>query len=91
VLIARVHPEIPRGEGIPDSPHDDEAVWRDRYRSILDLEKHLHANGTRIIKFFLHLSKKEQRKRFLARTTSRRRTGSSASRTSKSGNSGNST
>jgi polyphosphate kinase 2 (PPK2 family) len=39
----------------------------DRYRSISNLERHLHANGTRIIKFFLHLSKEEQRKRFLAR------------------------
>ena len=45
----------------------------------MDLEKHLHANGTRIIKFFLHLSKEEQRKRFLAASTSRRRTGNSAS------------
>ena len=67
VLIARVHPEILLGEGIPDAPHDEKAVWRDRYRSIVDLEKHLHANGTRIIKFFLHLSEEEQRKRFLAR------------------------
>src|ERR1035438_1106528 len=41
VLIARVHPEILRGEGIPDPPHDDDAVWHDRYRSIVDLEKHL--------------------------------------------------
>ena len=41
--------------------------WHDRYRSIVDLERHLHANGTRIVKFFLHLSKDEQRKRFLAR------------------------
>ena len=67
VLIVRVHPEILLGEGLPDPPHDDDAVWRDRYRSIVDLERHLHANGTRIIKFFLHLSKDEQRKRFLAR------------------------
>jgi hypothetical protein len=67
VLIVRVHPEILRSEGIPSAPHDDEAVWHDRYRSIVDLEKHLHDNGTRIIKFFLHLSKEEQRKRFLAR------------------------
>jgi polyphosphate kinase 2 (PPK2 family) len=42
-------------------------VWRGRYRSIVDMEKHLHANGTRIVKFFLHLSKGEQRKRFIAR------------------------
>jgi PPK2 family polyphosphate:nucleotide phosphotransferase len=67
VLIARVHPEILLGEGIPDAPHDDKTVWHDRYRSIVNLEKHLHANGTRIIKFFLHLSEEEQRKRFLAR------------------------
>jgi PPK2 family polyphosphate:nucleotide phosphotransferase len=67
VLIVRVHPEILRSEGLPDTPHDDKTVWHKRYRSIVDLEKHLHVNGTRIIKFFLHLSKEEQRKRFLAR------------------------
>ena len=67
VLIVRVHREILRGEGLPDAPHDDKAVWRHRYRSILGLERHLHVNGTRIIKFFLHLSKEEQRKRFLER------------------------
>jgi PPK2 family polyphosphate:nucleotide phosphotransferase len=67
VLIARVHPEILRGEGIPDTPRDDKAVWHDRYRSITNLERHLYGNGTRIIKFFLHLSKNEQRKRFLDR------------------------
>jgi PPK2 family polyphosphate:nucleotide phosphotransferase len=67
VLIARVHPEILRGEGIPDAPRDDKEVWHDRYRSITDLERHLYGNGTRIIKFFLHLSKNEQRKRFLDR------------------------
>jgi PPK2 family polyphosphate:nucleotide phosphotransferase len=67
VLIARVHPEILVGEGIPDTPHNDKKVWHDRYRSIVNLEKHLHTNGTRIIKFFLHLSEEEQRKRFLAR------------------------
>jgi PPK2 family polyphosphate:nucleotide phosphotransferase len=67
VLITRVHPEILRTEGIPGASHPDKTVWHDRYRSIVDLERHLHANGTRIIKFFLHLSKNEQRKRFLAR------------------------
>ena len=67
VLIVRVHPELLHSEGIPDSPHSDNAVWRSRYRSIADMEQHLHANGTRIVKFFLHLSKDEQRKRFLAR------------------------
>ena len=67
VLIVRVHPEILRTEGIPDAPHDEKAIWRDRYRSIVNLERHLHVNGTRIVKFYLHLSKEEQRKRFLAR------------------------
>ena len=67
VLIARVHPEILLAEGVPDAPKDDASVWHDRYRSIKDLERHLFENGTRIIKFFLHLSKEEQRKRFLER------------------------
>lgn len=67
VLIVRVHQELLAAEGLADLPHDDKEVWLDRYRSIADLEKHLHANGTRIVKFFLHLSKEEQRKRFLAR------------------------
>jgi PPK2 family polyphosphate:nucleotide phosphotransferase len=67
VLIVRVHPEILRGEAIPGTPHHDKKVWHDRYRSITNLERHLHGNGTRIIKLFLHLSKDEQRKRFLAR------------------------
>ncbi|MGZ5929060.1 MAG: ADP-polyphosphate phosphotransferase [Rhizomicrobium sp.] len=66
VLITRVHPDIVRGEGIPEV-RDKEKFWRGRYHSIVDLEKHLHRNGTRIVKFFLHLSKEEQRKRFLAR------------------------
>ena len=66
VLIVRVHPEILRSEAIPGT-HHDKKVWHDRYRSITNLERHLHGNGTRIIKFFLHLSKEEQRKRFLAR------------------------
>src|SRR5271155_1743207 len=67
VLIARVHPEILRSEGLPDALLAEKAVWHDRYRSIVDLERHLHANGTCIVKFYLHLSKEEQRKRFLAR------------------------
>jgi PPK2 family polyphosphate:nucleotide phosphotransferase len=67
VLIVRVHPELLRGEGIPDVPIGEKTVWRDRYRSMVNLERHLHENGTRIVKFFLHLSKEEQRKRFLQR------------------------
>src|SRR6202030_1156939 len=67
VLIVKVHPEILRSEALADPPRDEKKFWRDRYRSIANLERHLHANGTRIVKFFLHLSKEEQRKRFLAR------------------------
>ncbi len=67
VLVVRVHRDILRSEGLADPPHHDKTVWRDRYRSITELERHLYVNGTRIIKFFLHLSKKEQRKRLVAR------------------------
>ena len=67
VLVARVHPEILRNEGMADLPTGGKDVWHGRYRSILHLERHLHDNGTRIIKFFLHLSKEEQRRRFLKR------------------------
>ena len=67
VLIVRVHPELLRSQGLPDKNLDEETVWQQRYRSIRDLEAHLHRNGTRIVKFFLHISNEEQRKRFLAR------------------------
>jgi len=67
VLIVRVHPEILRGENLPRKLLDDKSIWRDRFRSIRDLESHLHRNGTKIVKFFLHVSKDEQRKRFLSR------------------------
>jgi PPK2 family polyphosphate:nucleotide phosphotransferase len=67
VLITRVHPEILVGEGVPEQDQASEAIWKERYRSIVGLERHLHANGTRIVKIFLHLSKEEQRRRFLKR------------------------
>lgn len=67
VLITRVHPEILRSEGLPEAQQDGKAIWQSRYRSIVNLERHLASNGTCIIKFFLHLSKEEQRKRFLER------------------------
>src|SRR5450755_984388 len=66
VLIARVHPKILRGEGLASTSSGDSEVWLGRFRSIVDHERHLHRNGTRIVKFFLHLSKEEQRKRLLA-------------------------
>jgi len=66
VLIARVHPEILRSEGLPQADRG-EALWRERYRSIRNLERHLAANGTRVIKIFLHISREEQKKRLLKR------------------------
>jgi PPK2 family polyphosphate:nucleotide phosphotransferase len=67
VLVVRVHPEILRSQGLSEELRDEKTIWRQRFRSIVDSEHHLQRNGTRIIKFFLHLSKQEQRKRFLAR------------------------
>ena len=67
VLIARVHPEILRAERLPETELAGGHIWRKRYESIQGLERHLHRNGTRIVKFFLHLSKEEQRQRFLKR------------------------
>tara|TARA_R110001606_G_scaffold395664_2_gene568406 strand:- start:20456 stop:21331 length:876 start_codon:yes stop_codon:yes gene_type:complete len=67
VLIVRVHPKILQSQGLPKDLVDEKTVWNDRYESIVDLENHLYRNGTRIIKFFLHLSKEEQRNRFLDR------------------------
>jgi PPK2 family polyphosphate:nucleotide phosphotransferase len=67
VLVVRVHPELLRSEGLPEELRDEKDIWNQRYDSISNLEKHLHRNGTQIVKIFLHLSYKEQRKRFLAR------------------------
>jgi PPK2 family polyphosphate:nucleotide phosphotransferase len=67
VLIVRVRPEILKAQGLPDSVMDEQNIWKGRYRSIVNSENHLHRNGTRIIKFFLHLSPEEQRKRLIAR------------------------
>jgi len=67
VLIVRVHPEILRAQELPEESLQDKNLWEHRFRSINDLEKHLHCNGTRVVKFFLHLSRDEQRRRFLER------------------------
>lgn len=67
VLIVRVHPEILEGERLPIQEEYGTRFWEARYNSIKSLEAHLHRNGTRIVKVFLHLSMDEQRKRFLAR------------------------
>jgi PPK2 family polyphosphate:nucleotide phosphotransferase len=67
VLVVKVHPELLLNQGLTDELREDTHFWRQRYRSITDLEQHLHRNGTRIIKIFLHLSREEQRKRLLER------------------------
>ena len=67
VLVVRVHREILASEGIPEGLAEKDGIWEQRYQSIRGLERHLSRNGTRIIKFFLHISKEEQRRRLLAR------------------------
>jgi len=67
VLIVRVHPEILQAQNLPNYITRQKDFWRKRFDSILDFEKHLDRNGTKVIKFFLHLSKEEQRQRFLSR------------------------
>jgi PPK2 family polyphosphate:nucleotide phosphotransferase len=67
VLVVRVHPEILRSQGLSEELRDEKNIWQGRYRSIVDLESHLYRNGTRTLKIFLHLSREEQRKRFLDR------------------------
>ena len=91
VLIVRVHREILNGENLPEELVDQKHFWRDRYRSIVNLEDHLHRNGTRVIKFFLHLSKASRKSAFSSESTIRRKTGNSAWTISRSGNTGSST
>jgi len=67
VLVVRVHPEILGSQGLAAELMDAGKVWKGRYRSIVEFERHLHRNGTRVLKFFLHLSKEEQRRRLLRR------------------------
>ncbi len=70
VLVTHVHPEYifkQRIPGIETLEDVNDLFWKDRYRSINDMERHLCQNGTVIMKFFLHVSKKEQKKRFLKR------------------------
>jgi PPK2 family polyphosphate:nucleotide phosphotransferase len=67
VLIVKVHPELLQNQMLPETLLNEKSIWKQRYHSIMEFEKHLFQNGTRIIKFFLHLSKEEQRARFLKR------------------------
>jgi PPK2 family polyphosphate:nucleotide phosphotransferase len=66
LLIVRVHPKVLAGENLPPTLVTKN-IWEERFESIRNLERHLARNGTVIRKFFLHLSKKEQKRRFLAR------------------------
>ena len=62
-----MHPEILLTQKLSKEQRDEKNFWQERYRSIVDFESHLHRNGTRVVKVFLHLSQDEQTKRFLAR------------------------
>jgi PPK2 family polyphosphate:nucleotide phosphotransferase len=67
VLVVRVHPDILQAQNIPEKLINPDNIWSERFRSIRNLEEHLHRNGTQVVKFFLHLSKEEQRQRLLLR------------------------
>jgi PPK2 family polyphosphate:nucleotide phosphotransferase len=67
VLVARVHPEILAAQHLPSGVVHGEQLWSQRYEDINAFERHLHRNGTRIVKLFLHVSKEEQKKRLLER------------------------
>ncbi len=67
VLVVRVHPDILHNQLLPEEIAEKKSIWKNRYRSIADLEEHLFNNGTRVVKVFLHLSKEEQKNRFLER------------------------
>jgi PPK2 family polyphosphate:nucleotide phosphotransferase len=67
VLVVRVHPEILDRQQLPPGTPRGEALWRERYEDINAFERHLDRNGTKVVKFFLHVSRDEQRRRFLSR------------------------
>jgi len=67
VLVVRVHPQILQGQRLPAEAKNDKDIWKNRFRDIRNFEDYLHDNGTIILKFFLHVSKEEQKERFLAR------------------------
>jgi PPK2 family polyphosphate:nucleotide phosphotransferase len=67
VLVVRVHPELIAPQHLPSGSEAGSRLWQGRYEDITAFEHHLHRNGTRVVKFFLHVSKEEQRRRLLAR------------------------
>ena len=87
MLVVRVHPEVLESEKLPPALVTKN-IWEERFEDIRGFERHMSRNGTVIRKFFLHLSKEEQKRRFLARLENRRRTGSSPPPTFASANFG---
>ena len=67
VLVVRVHPDILQNQQLPDKVKNDKGIWKKRFKHIRDWETHLAENGTHVLKFFLNVSRDEQKKRFLAR------------------------
>jgi PPK2 family polyphosphate:nucleotide phosphotransferase len=67
MLVVRVHPELLANEAVDPARAEDPALWEERFQDIAAWERHLTRCGTRVLKFFLHVSKAEQRRRFLAR------------------------
>ncbi len=67
VLVVRVHPEILQAQQLPDKIKNDKDIWKKRFRQIRNWEEHLAENGTHVLKFFLHVSQAEQKRRFLDR------------------------
>ena len=67
VLVVRVHPKILQFQQLPPEALNDKNIWKKRFKHIRDWEDHLSENGTHIIKFFLNVSREEQKARFLAR------------------------
>jgi PPK2 family polyphosphate:nucleotide phosphotransferase len=67
ILVTRVHPDILAGQHLPPDTAKGDKLWHQRYKDINAFERHLHRNGTRIVKLFLHVSKDEQKKRLLER------------------------
>ena len=66
VLVVRVHPGFLGKQGLPREVSSDD-IWEERFDDIVSFERHMHRSGTKILKFFLHVSKREQRKRFIER------------------------
>jgi PPK2 family polyphosphate:nucleotide phosphotransferase len=67
VLVVRVHPGILQSQALPDNIKNDKNIWKKRFKHIRDWEDHLAENGTHILKFFLNVSRDEQKRRFLER------------------------